>query len=1216
MLINIKQEEINYRQIVESMYAGLCLYDKDGITMYVNPRMAQILGYNPNEMIGKHLFSFTDKKILNFAQKKLNRRKQGISEQFNIELLRKNGSKVYTRIETTPRFDIEGKYNGGISYITDISEQKISQDALQKSKNLIDKIFDILPVGLWISDKNGKLIRSNKKGREIWGAEPLVGQDQYGVFKARRLPSGKEISPDDWALAHSINSGETIVGEMLEIDGFNGKKKIILNYTSPVIGEDGKVEAGVIVNLDISKQSIILDALLESEITLIEAQKIANIGSWTYDLLTQKVKWSRQVFTIFGRDPKDGELPYPEGYKNHMVHPDDWEKFDAAVNRAASKGIGYNIIVRYINQTNGKIGFMHTRCRTQKDMNGKAIKLIGTCQDVTERIKAQEEIKSLAKFPEEDPNLVGRIDYDGKLLYCNHAYKRLFNDNHHIPFKLKDATKKIAAEKIFNQKNIEIEIGDKIFLFNLIPIKKEKYVNFYGRDITKLKAIESVLIEKQNQLQVLLDYAPDSIYIKNKDSEFILNNRAHQKILGVSNIKEVLGKTDFDFFPQKDAKKYFIDEQKIIKTGKLQLNYEEVVYFKNLKKRLFVSVSRVPFEDSKGKIIGIIGISRDISEMKKTEEALSASESKYRELFESAPIGFAVFDNEGKINSINEAMLRMRGIPKEAIIGRNFTEIGLIEPKDIPYYKELFTKMLQGKITKPFNTSWHNGHGEKITGEVSATLLKQDGKVEGFQLIVSNITERKQMEQALEQSKNIAEGYLNIAAEIIVALNSWGNITLLNDSGHKLLGYSKGELIGKNWFKTCLPNKIGDIVFSKFKKLIKGNAKNMANYENNIKTKSGETRIISWHNALLKDSDGNITGTISSGEDITSRKKAEEEIRHLSFHDHLTGLYNRRFFEEELIRLDTDRQLPLSFIMGDLNGLKLINDVFGHTEGDRILKESSEILKKVCRSDDILARWGGDEFVILLPKTNITDSEELIQRIKKEFKKTDNQRIPISLSLGSATKETKAHDIQTVIIAAESNMYKNKLTERESISSSVISSLESVLYEKSNESRGHMERIRKLAIKLGKKIMLASNQLDELSLLASLHDLGKVAVPETILAKKSKLTEKEWEIVKRHPEIGFNIAQSSPLIAHIAKSILSCHENWDGSGYPQGLKEESIPMISRIILIADTYDVMINGRNYEKPIISAKAIEELKRCAGTQFDPVLVEKFIEIISNI
>jgi len=194
-------------------------------------------------------------------------------------------------------------------------------------------------------------------------------------------------------------------------------------------------------------------------------------------------------------------------------------------------------------------------------------------------------------------------------------------------------------------------------------------------------------------------------------------------------------------------------------------------------------------------------------------------------------------------------------------------------------------------------------------------------------------------------------------------------------------------------------------------------------------------------------------------------------------------------------------------------------------------------------------------------------------------------------------------------------MYKNKLAGKQGNAGSVILALEQALYEKSNETMEHTQRLKELSLKLGKKLKLHPHQLDELALLASLHDIGKVAVPETILLKEGSLTEKEWEVIKKHTETGFKIAQASPQIAHIARYILSCHENWNGSGYPQGLTKEEIPLLSRIIAITDSYDVMTSIRSYRDEMSGEDAVRELKRCAGTQFDPVLVEKFLEVLAE-
>jgi len=194
-------------------------------------------------------------------------------------------------------------------------------------------------------------------------------------------------------------------------------------------------------------------------------------------------------------------------------------------------------------------------------------------------------------------------------------------------------------------------------------------------------------------------------------------------------------------------------------------------------------------------------------------------------------------------------------------------------------------------------------------------------------------------------------------------------------------------------------------------------------------------------------------------------------------------------------------------------------------------------------------------------------------------------------------------------------MYRHKLIEAKSIISSIISSLEKTLFEKSIKTEKHTARIKEMALKLGKSIKLSQNEIDELSLLATIHDIGKVAILDVILNKKQNLSKKEWDIIKRHPEIGYRIAVSSKQLSSIAEYILTVHEWWDGNGYPQGLKGEDIPVLSRIIAAVDAYEVMITGRPYKKAVSKGEAIAELEKCSGTQFDPRLVKKFIRILKS-
>jgi diguanylate cyclase (GGDEF)-like protein/PAS domain S-box-containing protein len=602
-----------------------------------------------------------------------------------------------------------------------------------------------------------------------------------------------------------------------------------------------------------------------------------------------------------------------------------------------------------------------------------------------------------------------------------------------------------------------------------------------------------------------------------------------------------------------------------------------------------------------------IAVVEDITERKTMEEALKKSQSLISAIVNSTT------DMIWSVDSKNFGLLTFNhGLSNHFLKSREISiQVGM-RPEDLYSTEEFINKwhsLYKQALSKGAYTTEYIGIVGDVVLQLTFNILKQEGKVFAISAFGRDITAQKQAEEILLESEEKYRTLVEKVNEAILIVQD-GIFVFANSKTYEITGAPDEGFIGKSFIDFVWPED-REMVAANYAKRIAGETLDSV-YDFRIIGTDGSPVWVFMSVALIQYK--GRPATLLMLTNITDRKKAEQAILDLSFHDQLTGLYNRRFFEEELNRLDTKRQLPLSFIMGDLNGLKLINDVFGHTEGDNLLVKTAEILKKVCRSDDILARWGGDEFVLLLPKTSAQDAEEIVARIKKECKKTASQKIPLSLSLGAATKETQVQNIQAIIIDAESNMYRNKLAQKESISSSVIFALEQALYEKSNESKEHINRVRDLAIKLGKSIDLHSNQLDELSLLASLHDIGKVAISETILAKEGKLTKKEWDVIKRHPEIGFNIASSSPQIAHIAKAILACHENFDGSGYPLGIAGESIPIISRIILISDTYDVMTRGRIYKEAMSKDDEIKELKKCAGSQFDPVLVEKFIEIIS--
>lgn len=355
-----------------------------------------------------------------------------------------------------------------------------------------------------------------------------------------------------------------------------------------------------------------------------------------------------------------------------------------------------------------------------------------------------------------------------------------------------------------------------------------------------------------------------------------------------------------------------------------------------------------------------------------------------------------------------------------------------------------------------------------------------------------------------------------------------------------------------------------------------------------------------------------VSGLITN---IDRQKQLEGELRFLSYHDKLTGLYNRRYFEKILKEFEHPRFLPLTVMIGDINGLKLTNDTFGHPEGDLLLTAAARIIQRACRKSDIICRWGGDEFAILLPNADEITAERIYEQIKQDSAVEQVGPICVNMALGYAVRLREDEPLTVLLKTAEERMYRNKINESESARSSILTTIQKTLNDKSIETYEHSRRLADLGTAIAHQMGLGPDKIDEIILLANLHDIGKIAIPEGILNKLGKLSESEWEIVRNHPEIGFRIASTLQDFAHIALGIMAHHERIDGTGYPKGLSGEQIPLIARIIAVADSVDVMQYGRPYQASISISDVIAELRRCSGTQFDAEIVQIAVSILEK-
>jgi len=350
--------------------------------------------------------------------------------------------------------------------------------------------------------------------------------------------------------------------------------------------------------------------------------------------------------------------------------------------------------------------------------------------------------------------------------------------------------------------------------------------------------------------------------------------------------------------------------------------------------------------------------------------------------------------------------------------------------------------------------------------------------------------------------------------------------------------------------------------------------------------------------------------------DITDRKRMEEELKYLGLHDALTATYNRTYFEAEILKITNWGENSAGIISCDVDGLKLINDTLGHRAGDELLKVVANLLQACVAPPDVVARIGGDEFAVLVLDPDHPKMVNIAMSIKKTVKQynDNNPQLPLSLSAGWAMGPA-ANNIDALLKEADNNMYREKMHQSLSSRSAIVQAMMQALEARDYITEGHANRLQFLVEAMSRKLQLSDPTIADLRLLAKFHDIGKVGIPDYILFKPDQLTADELTIMRRHCEIGFRIAKSASDLAPIAECILKHQEWWNGQGYPLGVAGEDIPLQCRILAIVDAFDAMTNARPYRKAMDIQAAVKEIRRCAGTQFDPALTEMFIQILSE-
>lgn len=765
------------------------------------------------------------------------------------------------------------------------------------------------------------------------------------------------------------------------------------------------------------------------------------------------------------------------------------------------------------------------------------------------------------------------------------------------------------------------------------------------KELAKSEELFSLIVENTSNVITLHDF--------NLQATFTYISPSIKDISGYEP-EELIGKSPFEFIHPDDKKRLFSilrnyvnTKAKKLFTGKESSITERIEYHFKGKEGDW------HYFQSTGNVVRnrLLFITRDITKYQKILEKLKESEQKYRNLFENMPGAYYRTDREGNLIMINPEGVKLFGYNSlEDILGKNIAKHFYSAPEERKkYLKEL--EKNKGNLKDFELTLKKKDESPLIISDTSHFYYNEDGNIAGVEGIFVDITERKQSEKIQKVLYNISKAanssislkqlYKTIHKELGTIIDTTNfYIALVDEKEDKIFFPYHQDEMDDNFpiMKFSTTNTLTTYVIKTGRPLLNNNKQYNEMVAQGIVTSMGSTTPQNiWLGVPLKIEDKTIGAMAVQNynnpnphtekdiklmefvsEQIATaieRKQAEERIKHLSFHDALTGLYSRAYFEEELERYNFPRYYPLSIVMFDVNGLKVINDTFGHSEGDRLLQHLSQILTSVSRQGDILARIGGDEFAILLPSTTLEQAHNFCERIKKVCQQDKIKPIYLrpNISLGHTTQEGEYKDINSLIKEADRNMYQDKLFNGKSREKHFLEAFRIILAERDPHTSDHAQRLQELALSLGKRGGLTEYQLGNLKLLALLHDMGKIGIPDRILFKTYILTPSEWKKMKEHSRIGYRMAKNIPDFSPIAREILYHHEHWDGTGYPDGLKGEDIPLLSRIISIIDAYDVMQSRRSYKGPISKTEALKEIKRCAGTQFDPQLVEIFLKLI---
>ncbi len=854
----------------------------------------------------------------------------------------------------------------------------------------------------------------------------------------------------------------------------------------------------------------------------------------------------------------------------------------------------------------------------------------------------QEKSETIAKLFHQiaDDSIFGQVitNLEGRIVYANPYFAKLCNlkpDNiinmelssfsvSEMSNSFRELLMILAKEGYSNEIDLVMSCPDgrriPLFASGVVindPEGKPKYYAVSALDITAEKNLAADLDRNKRRLESIIEAIRVGTWEWNIEQDIIVIDDRWAEILGYE-------KSELE--PMTIEKWYALvhpDDRETVAEALKQIFARKEEYYEVVI-RIFHKRGNIVWIQERGKVtewsdsgkpVLMMGTHTDITTLKTAEEELKYSHRLMQYVIENANAAIAIHDKNMNYMYVSQSYLRQYEVKTQDIIGKNHYEVF----PDLPQkWRDVHQRTLKGEIIKAdMDIYVREDSREFWTRWESRPWYELDGSIGGLIIYTEVINERLEREKQVQESQELLKKVLdNLPLGIALGkMHPEMTIKYMNGNFTSIYGITPKDLER--------PYSFWDKVFDD--PIFRDRAKKT--FEDELAKKDVRNN---WHRISLKNKAlgtryvDSYVSTILDGEylvsivnDVTDQVKKQEEIERISMHDSLTEMYNRAYFTSRLGQMDGQMNLPLSIMLIDINGLKLINDAFGFARGDQTIIMVAETIKKTVKTKSApLARLGGGEFGIILAATGNEAAIVLKREILEAVAKLRIANIEIGLAIGLATMDEKNKTLQELLKEAEDDMLKRKVLSGRGIRNSAITGIFKTLTEKYDEEKTHSQRVSAFCRQIGEAMKLGHDDVKELELAGLFHDIGKISLRDDVLKKPGKLTEEEYTEVKKHTEIGYQILRAADKYSGLAEHALCHHERWDGTGYPNRLKGEDIPLFSRIISVADAFEAMTSDRPYRKANKIEFAVDELLRNSGTQFDPQIVDIFVRDVLKV